>query len=106
MIEALWFEHETRFLSDAIFVNHHSLISLKMVQYRCINITHTSLQELDIYIVPIYVFLVVIMKHDYGRIVKADINAALNILNKCSPEAGSLLRCMGITVPKRLQVYS
>ena len=41
-----------------------------------------------------------------GRIVNADINAALNILNKCSPEAGSLLRCMGITVPKRLQVYS
>ena len=41
-----------------------------------------------------------------GRIVNADINAALNILNKCSPEAGNLLRCMGITVPKRLQVYS
>ena len=41
-----------------------------------------------------------------GRIVNADINAALNILNKCSPDAGNLLRCMGITVPKRLQVYS
>lgn len=38
-----------------------------------------------------------------GRIVNADINAALNILCKCSPDA-TWLRSMGITVPKRIQV--
>ena len=39
------------------------------------------------------------------RIVNADINAALNIYRKCSPEA-ERLRCMGITCPRRLQVMN
>ena len=40
-----------------------------------------------------------------GRMVNADINAALNIYRKCSPEA-ERLRCMGITCPRRLQVMN
>ena len=39
------------------------------------------------------------------KIVNADINAALNIYRKCSPEA-ERLRCMGITCPRRLQVMN
>ena len=39
------------------------------------------------------------------RMVNADINAALNIYRKCSPEA-ERLRCMGITCPRRLQVMN
>ena len=40
-----------------------------------------------------------------GRMLNADINAALNIYKKCSPEA-ERLRCMGITCPRRLQVMN
>ena len=39
------------------------------------------------------------------RMLNADINAALNIYRKCSPEA-ERLRCMGITCPRRLQVMN
>ena len=55
-IETFWYECETQFSIDWIFVNYHSLISQKMIQYRYINITLTSLQASYVYLVDIYIF--------------------------------------------------